>query len=138
MALLTDKPVRECDYCGEVLRGRADKRFCNAECRNGFHNHHAAIEDAFMREVNKVLRRNRRILSALTPDGKNYATRTRLEDRGFSFKYFTHLSPSRDGQQYTWIYEHGYLEIRPNYFMLVVRNDDFRASRRAGSATSEA
>lgn len=130
MALLTEKSPRECDYCGAQVRGRSDKRFCNAECRNGYHNHHAAIEDAFMRKVNKVLRRNRRILTALTPDGKNYATRTRLEDQGFSFKYFTHMSPSRDGQRYTWVYEYGYLEIRQNYFMLVHRSDDFRASRR--------
>ena len=138
MALLTDRPQRACDYCGEVLRGRADKRFCNGECRNGFHNHHAAIEDAFMRKVNKVLRRNRRILAALTPDGKNYATRTRLDDRGFSFKYCTHTSPSREGQQYTWVYEYGYLEIKPNYFMLVHRVDDQRGRRTStGSGKGE-
>ena len=138
MALLSEKAPRYCDYCGEPVRGRSDKRFCNVECRNGFHNHHASIDDAFMRKVNKVLRRNRRILAELSPDGKNYATRTRLEDLGFSFKYFTHLSPSREGQQYTWVYEYGYLEIRRNYFMLVHRPEDWRAGKSAARAAQDA
>lgn len=136
MALLPARAPRHCDYCGDAIRGRADKRFCNSECRNGYHNHHASIDDAFLREVNKVLRRNRRILARLSPDGKNYATRTRLEDLGFSFKYFTHVSPSREGQQYHWVYECGYLEIRHNYFMLV-RRDGQRRDAPSPSATAE-
>ncbi len=131
MAILSTQASRFCDYCGEQIRGRSDKRFCNSECRNGFHNHMSGINDAFMRKINKVLRRNRRILIELTPDGKNYATRTRLEDLGFNFNYSTHQLPSREGQYYTFCYEFGYLEIKDNYFMLVHRTDDRRTNRQA-------
>ena len=114
--------MRHCDYCGEVLRGRLDKRFCNAECRNGFHNHHAAREDAFMRQVNKILRKNRRILRELNPEGKATVHVDRLQDRGFSFNHFTHTHQTKEGKVYTFCYEYGYLEFKDNWFVLVRRD----------------
>lgn len=116
--------MRECLYCGEVLRGRADKKYCSAECRNGYHNHHASRNDAFMRQVNKVLRKNRRILAELAPEGKANVRVDRLVDRGFSFKYFTHLRVTKEGREYRFCYEYGYLEFKPDWFVLVRRDGD--------------
>lgn len=77
-----------------------------------------------MRKVNKILRQNRRILTELTPDGKNYASRERLEDRGFNFSYFTHTRAARQGGYYTFCYEYAYIEIRSDFFLLFERNED--------------
>ena len=118
--LIAQRPTRHCAYCGEEVRGRADKKFCSGECRSGFHNHHAARDDAYMRKVNKVLRKNRRILAALNPEGKVSVHADRLVDRGFSFKYFTHTYVTKDGREYRYCYEHGYLEFKPNWYVLVV------------------
>ena len=133
MALLDQRPVRHCDYCGEVVRGRSDKRFCNPECRNGFHNHHAAVDDAFMRRVNKILRKNRRILAELNPDGKANVHRDRLQDRGFSFNYFTHLYVTKDAREYRFCYEYGYLEFKPDWFVLVRREHERGERRKTAS-----
>ncbi len=124
MALLDEQPTRTCDYCGEVLRGRADKRFCSAECRNGFHNHHSSVNDAYMRKVNSILRHNRRVLQQLNPDGKETVRRDRLEDRNFNFNYSTNAYTTKDGKTYTFCYEHGYLEYKPGWFVLVRRERD--------------
>ena len=130
MALLDTRPVRHCDYCGKELSGRSDKRFCDAECRNGYHNHHAAVSDAFMRRVNKILRKNRRILAELNPDGKATVHVDRLVDRGFSFNYFTHTYETKAGATYRYCYEYGYLEFKPGWYVLV-RRDRERGERRA-------
>jgi len=120
VAILDQQPERNCGYCGEVLRGRSDKKFCSSECRNGFHNHHAARDDAYMRRVNKALRKNRRILRELNPDGKTTVHVDRLVDREFSFKYFTHVYVTKEGREYRYCYEHGYLEFKPNWYVLVL------------------
>lgn len=130
MALLDQQPTKSCDYCGEVLRGRSDKKFCSAECRNGFHNHHASLNDAFMRKVNKILRKNRRILAELNPDGKANVHVDRLNDRGFSFNYHTHIYTTKDGREYRFCYEFGYLEFKDDWFVLV-RRDQERGERRS-------
>ena len=128
MALMQTQTARECDYCGEAIRGRSDKRFCSAECRNGFHNHMSSINDAMMRRVNKILRRNRRILAEMCPAGKVTKSRTSLEDRGFNFSYFTHQRPSRDGQSYNFCYEYGYLPLRENLYLIVHRTEGKRTN----------
>ena len=127
--VLADQTPRHCLYCGEVLRGRADKKYCSAECRNGFHNHHASRNDAFMREVNKSLRKNRRILAELAPEGKANVHEDRLVDRGFSFKYHTHVRRTKEGREYRFCYEYGYLEFKPRWYVLVRRDADRSESR---------
>lgn len=124
MSILANQPVKQCDYCGETIRGRADKKFCSSECRNGFHNHHATLNDAFMRQVNKSLRKNRRILSELNPDGKTSVHVDRLNDRGFNFRYFTHLYTTKDAKEYRFCYEFGYMEFKPDWYVLVKRDQE--------------
>lgn len=124
MALLPARAQRTCMYCGEALRGRSDKKYCSGECRNGYHNHLASVSDAFMREVNKVLRKNRRVLAELTPDGKANVREDRLLDRGFSFRYHTHARRTKDGREYRFCYEYGYLEFKPGWYVLVRRDSD--------------
>ncbi|PWS30262.1 hypothetical protein [Pedobacter paludis] len=35
---------KTCDYCGRVLHGRSDQRFCNDSCRNNFNRRKRAAE----------------------------------------------------------------------------------------------
>ena len=137
MPLLASQPQRSCDYCGESIKGRADKRFCSQECRNGYHNHVASLNDAFMRKVNKILRQNRRILAALAPEDKNYVSRERLDDRGFNFGYYTHTRPARAGGAYTFCYEYGYIEIRPDFFLLFQRSEERRKDAASSAADAD-
>ena len=79
-----------CLECGDVIKGRADKKFCDDQCRSNYNNKVNSDLTAEMRNVNNILRKNRRILeSVVHDDGKGKISKTKLTDAGFNFKYFT-------------------------------------------------
>ena len=55
---------RVCRECGDVLQGRADKKFCDDQCRSNYNNKANNNDIAEVRSINSILRRNRRILGA--------------------------------------------------------------------------
>ncbi|MBN2521295.1 MAG: hypothetical protein JXB17_12355, partial [Bacteroidales bacterium] len=58
-----------CTECGEPIHGRSDKKFCCDQCRNIFNNRLNSNLNNYMRNINNVLRKNRRILAELNPNG---------------------------------------------------------------------
>lgn len=65
------KEERKCLTCGEVLFGRADKKFCNDNCRGIYNNKKNKMGDDYFRKVNSILRKNRRILEEMNPKEKS-------------------------------------------------------------------
>jgi predicted nucleic acid-binding Zn ribbon protein len=120
---MATKDIKTCTFCGDPLRGRYDKRFCSDQCRSAFHNRQNSSQTNFMRNINNILRKNRRILAALNPDGKTNVHRDKLVEQGFNFRYFTNEYVTRSGNVYRFIYEQGYLERDNDYFTLVVRQE---------------
>jgi hypothetical protein len=47
--------------------------------------------------------------------------RSKLNEKGFDFTYFTSLYKTKEGAIYHYCYEQGYLEMDNNYFLLVVK-----------------
>ena len=43
----------------------------------------------FVRNINNILRKNRRVLEELNPNGKAKAHKTQMIDKGFNFNYHT-------------------------------------------------
>lgn len=77
-----------------------------------------------MRSLNKILRRNRRILAELNPDGKQKVRMHQLAAKGFDFRYFTNTYTTRKGAIYYYCYDQGYLKIdNTEWYMLVHRKD---------------
>jgi hypothetical protein len=115
---------RTCEYCGDTIRGRSDKRFCDDTCRNRHHNKINQEEGALVREVNGILKRNRRILRSLWPEGQEYLKcgRQPLLEKGFRFGYHTHTCRSSSGQHYHFCYEYGYGVMRNGELVLVRRD----------------
>jgi hypothetical protein len=74
-----------------------------------------------MRNVNNVLRKNRRILSQLNPNGKSKVHRDKLLSLGYQFNYLTTIYRTKSGKEYHFCYEHGLLAIDNGYYALVVR-----------------
>jgi len=109
-----------CLDCGAKLMGRVDKKFCNDQCRNNYHNKENREDSAFVRNVNTILRRNRNILKKLNPTGKGKVKKQELEAQSFNFKYFTNLYKTKDGRIYYFVYEHGYIDLGRDYFALVI------------------
>lgn len=112
-----------CLECGTKLLGRIDKKFCSDQCRNTFNNRLNKDETAYMKNVNRILRKNRRILKVLNPNGKAKVKKHTLLAHGLVFKHFTHTFKNREGKVYYFCYEYGYLPLDNDFFALVVNKN---------------
>lgn len=113
---------KNCLDCGEPVVGRSDKKFCSDQCRNNYNNHLNSESSALVRQVNNVLKKNRRILLGLVPAEKTTVHKEKLSSLGFNFSYFTHVYTTQKGNTYRFVYEYGYLPLENDFFMLVARD----------------
>lgn len=114
---------KTCPECGDSFHGRADKRFCCVECRNSFNNTRNRDANNFMRNINNILRKNRRIIARLNPNGKAHIHRDKLLELGFKFSYFTNEYVTKSGRVYRFCYDQGYFEGDNGYLTLVIRQE---------------
>ncbi len=112
---------KTCLDCGEPIVGRTDKKFCSDQCRNNYNNKLNSDSSATVRQVNGILKKNRRILSELVPADKVTVHKEKLSNLGFNFNYFTNLYITQKGSTYRFIYEYGYLPLDNDFYMLVLR-----------------
>lgn len=112
---------KHCLDCGELIKGRSDKKFCDDQCRTNYNNKIKIEVSGSLKTINKILKQNRSILEKLCVDGKAKASKVKLEQHGFNFGYFTHLYETQKGQTYKFCYEFGYLSLEQEYFLLVKR-----------------
>ncbi len=115
--------TKHCLECGEVLMGRADKKFCNDQCRSAHYQKTHADSTPLIRNINNQLKKNRMILSKLNPDGKTKVKKATLEKEGFHFKYFTSIYTTRDHRTYFFVYDQGYLPLENDFFALVQNSE---------------
>ncbi len=114
---------RSCLECGEKISGRQDKKFCSDSCRNSYNNRMNSDTNNFVRNVNNILRKNRRILAELNPRGKAKVHRDKLLEQGFKFSYYTNVYRTKAGKEYRFCYEQGYLELDNDWYALVIRQE---------------
>lgn len=114
---------RYCLHCDKVLRGRLDKKFCDDGCRNSYNNQQNSDKNNYVRNVNNVLRKNRRLLEGHIQEGEDMkkVLKEKLAQSGFSFKYHTHQYQNQKGQVYFFNYEYGYLPLDGGEWVLVVK-----------------
>ena len=80
-----------CLCCKEKIKGRSDKKFCGDACRNEFHNTQNSPYNSLVRNTNRRLKKNYRILAEVTlVGGKGRITKSNLIHKGF-FLTFLHL-----------------------------------------------
>ena len=113
---------RLCLACGKAVKGRADKKFCNDYCRNAFNNKSKVEESTYMRQVNQILKKNRRILEELLGnEDMNKHTKNKFINKGFHFDYHTHQYTNKKGNIYFFCYEYGYLPLEGDWYLIVKR-----------------
>jgi len=115
---------RTCIECHEAFNGRADKKFCSDMCRNAYNNKLNSDTNNYVRNINNILRKNRRIIEDLLPDETAKVSQQKLLDKGFNFNYYTTITTTKTGKSYTFCYEYGYLPIEGNYYLLVKRRTE--------------
>lgn len=120
---MTLQQDQTCAECGTSFKGRIDKRFCSDECRTAFNNRQKAVDNKYISEINSILRKNRKILLQLNPEGKNRVSRDKMIAKGFNFSYFTSTYKTKDGAVYFYCYEQGYLPIEKDQCLLVVKKE---------------
>lgn len=103
--------------------GRADKKYCSDQCRSSYHNRLNSDQTNFMRNINNILRKNRRILLELNPNGKARVHKNKLLEQGFNFSYLTNEYKTKAGKTYRFCYDQGYLELDNGFYTLVVRKE---------------
>ena len=79
-----------------------------------------------MRNINNALGKNRRILEELLPDAEETAkaNKEKLLQKGFLFKYVTHLYTNKKGNTYYFCYDYGYLPLENDWYLIVRRKEE--------------
>ena len=114
---------KKCQECEELFLGRSDKKFCSDSCRSSHNNRLNSDTTNFVRNINNILRKNRRILEHFNPNGKARVHRDKLMEEGFKFRYFTNQYVTQSGNVYHFCYEQGWMELDHGYYRLVIRQE---------------
>ncbi len=115
---------RLCPECGEPITGRIDKKFCSDLCRNAFNNKVNSDSTNYVRNINNILRKNRRILEDLLQGDKTTLPKQKLIDKGFNFKYITNQSLTKNNHTYFFCYEFGFLPLENDLILIVKKKVD--------------
>ncbi len=118
-----EAPKQVCIACGKPIKGRIDKKFCDDYCRNNFNNKNNSDATNTVRNINNILRKNRRILEELhanAPEGKTSVncSKSKLLELGYNLKHTTHLLKTKKGVYY-FCYEYGFLPLENDWFFIV-------------------
>lgn len=114
-----------CLYCQENLTGRSDKKFCNAQCKSAYHNQADSTSEAYIKNINKQLRCNRRAMRTACPEGKATIQKEFLKTLGMDFKHITHTWKSKGGNLYFFCYDYGYSPAFEENKVMVIQQQDY-------------
>ncbi len=113
---------KTCQECAVSFSGRSDAKYCSDQCRATNYNR-SNVGDVYMRQVNSILRRNRRILLDFNPQGKSRVRESDLLAKGFNFNYSTNVYTTKAGKIYHFCYDQGYINTTDGWVTLVARHD---------------
>ena len=117
---MTDN-VKVCSFCGKELVGRADKKYCDDNCRNNHHYRNNKYDDVqLVKKVNRLLMHNRNVLKLLSENNnKTVVSRQELLDDGFNFDLITNVYKTRRNDEYRVVYDYAYRYINDEEILLI-------------------
>ena len=114
---------RICKMCQNPVIGRSDKKFCSVHCKTEYHQKLRQVTAIEVRDINKILSRNRSILLELM--GKNDVqkkiSRLELDRKKFNYKYHTHFYINSQGKTYFYVYDFSWMEFSDNEILIIRR-----------------
>ncbi|WP_410222341.1 hypothetical protein [Pedobacter sp.] len=114
---------RLCLDCNTEIKGRSDKKFCDDQCRSNYNNKIRASDNDFVKKINQILIKNRKILKDENPEGKAKINKDKLLKKGFNFNYYTHIYKTQTGNLYTFCYEFGFLHLNEDQLLIVKKEE---------------
>lgn len=93
-------------------------------CRNAFNNKVNSDTTNYVRNINHILKKNRRILEELLQGDKTTVPKQKLIDKGFNFKYITNQSITKNHHSYFFCYEYGFLVLENEMILIVKKKVD--------------
>ena len=111
---------RKCLDCGDIIRGRIDKKFCSDQCRNNYNNRLNRDSNNYVRNVHGLLRKNRRILADLYSENRIRVHKDALFAMGYNFSFFTHVIETAQGFRFHYCFEYGYREAGNDFLELSI------------------
>lgn len=116
-----NEKIKRCPYCNRIIAGRIDKMFCDDRCRNNFYYLVNSERKSYIRDINKILLKNRGILRTVNPSGRKTVPKKSLEELGFDFNCFTGIHKTRKGKEYYLVYDQAYsFDEEPGQMTLLV------------------
>lgn len=100
-----------CKECQSPIQGRSDKKFCDDYCRVSYHSKRNRENLQVVRQINKILKKNRQILLECLHKYGNEIPRKYLEWNNYKFQYYTHLMSSSKRDSIKYCYDLGLIEI---------------------------
>lgn len=113
-----------CKECAEEIHGRKDKQFCSDYCRATNHNNRYEDQYTLIRRINKIIRRNRKILFSLNSQGITTISKLQLIEAGFHFEYHTNTCHTSSGKTYYFCYDQGYTEVERGNCLLIFKTKE--------------
>ncbi|MDR2836406.1 MAG: hypothetical protein LBV69_09525 [Bacteroidales bacterium] len=111
---------RICPVCNSEFDGRVDKKFCCDQCRNTYNNQLNQEDLNFNREINKILKNNRKILKDLFAKNSNHKiSKEKFLSLGYNFDYLTNFFKTKTGNIYYFCYDFGYIFLDENSISIV-------------------
>jgi len=114
--------AKNCLACDRPIKGRTDKKFCDDSCRNNYNNRLNSDASPLIRNINNILRKNRRILEELLSGMEKPVTvidKQKLIEKGFHFEYFTEQFTNDRNEKYFYCYDYGYRRLEDEKYMAV-------------------
>lgn len=116
--------IKNCLHCSKAFRGRSDKKFCNDICRNNYNNRNKETDVEEIKNINRILLRNRQLLLGCLTNGMILCKirKSKLMDYGFLFKYHTHTVRSKKGTLFHLCYDAGYYSLSDDWCLVFMEN----------------
>jgi len=72
------------------------------------------------------LGKNRRILEGIISEGEEMAktNKEKLIEKGFLFKFITHIYTNKKGNTYFFCYDHGYFPLENDWYLIVKKKEE--------------
>lgn len=110
---------KRCLQCNKIIKGRIDKKFCTDSCRVSFNNKRNVSKSDYIKNINSILLKNRKILSELANNQYTRISKFTLLQKGFNFYFYTNNISTPTGENYFYCYDYGYQSEKNDHIILV-------------------